>query len=79
MRRRDLRSRVFDRLTHAARDIGERGLAFLITAGVASCGSTGSETRKADASSDAHYDGPVTEAPYYDGGPIPEAPYYNDN
>ncbi len=55
---------VLDRVRAA----GERGLALLITAGVASCGGT---TEPADASTDQHTDAPqdstvIIEAPAYD-------------
>jgi hypothetical protein len=39
---RRLRKRLLDRILSSARDAGERGLAFLITAGVASVGATAS-------------------------------------
>ncbi len=80
-----LRRAIVDRLSRGARAVGERGLALLITAGVASCG--GATTGPAaDASTDQPKDAPVdvgviVEAPYFDGGsdtgPIIEAPYYD--
>ena len=64
-----LKRALLDRLSRGARAAGERSLALLITAGVASCG--GQTTPPADASTDqqAPPDGNVIiEAPAYDGG-----------
>ena len=62
---------VLDRLSRGARAAGERGLALLITAGVASCG--GQTSPPADASTDQQSDAPpdsnvIIEAPAYDAG-----------
>jgi hypothetical protein len=70
-----LKRALVDGLARGARAVGERSLALLITAGVASCG--GQTNPPADASTDAPPDSPViTEAPYYDGA-LPEAPAYD--
>jgi hypothetical protein len=70
MLRSRLKRAILDRLSRGARAAGERSLALLITAGVASCGG---ETAPADASTDQHSDAPpdstvIIEAPAYDGG-----------
>ncbi len=61
---------LVDRLARGVRAAGERSLALLITAGVASCGG---QTSPADASTDQHSDAPpdsnvIVEAPAYDAG-----------
>lgn len=63
---------VAERIARGVRAAGERSLAFLITAGVASCG--GQTNPPADASTDQHSDAPadgnvIIEAPAYDAGP----------
>jgi hypothetical protein len=66
---------VVDRLVRGVRAAGERSLALLITAGVASCG--GETTPPGDASADQHSDAPsdstvIVEAPAYDSA-VPDA------
>ena len=67
---------IVDRLSRGVRAAGERSLALLITAGVASCG--GQTNPPDDASTkDAPADNNViVEAPAYDGA-VPEAPAYD--
>jgi hypothetical protein len=70
---RRLRKHLVERVLRGARDVGERGLAFLITAGVASCGgSTTTTGGTSDASTKVSEGGPMVEAAQTEGGVVVE-------
>src|SRR5580704_963836 len=76
-----LRKRLLDRLVKGANDVGELGLALLMTAGLVHCGGntqTGTGEGMTDAAADhglaieaAQEGGAVIEAAQGDGGPFP--------
>jgi hypothetical protein len=72
---RPLRKHLLDRLLSGAKDVGERGLALLMTAGVVSCGAGTDTSGLSDASTkdQAADRGIAVEAANLEGGVVVEA------